>query len=303
MTKTRAAYGLRLGAYGLGLTAALMLVASAHVSVPAAAAAQSQPQRIISLVPAVTEMLFAIGAGPRVVAVSSYDRFPAEARTRPSVGALVDPDFERILSLKPDLVVVYASQSDLIARLGRVRIPIFNYRHAGLSDITETIDALGARIGSGDSARQVAASIRRDLGAVSRSVAGRPRPRTALVFGREAGALRSIFASGGVGFMHDMLTVAGGVNAFADVALQSVQVSTESMLARAPDAIVEVHPADGWTADRIAKERGVWSLLSSVPAVRNGRVYLLADDRLSIPGPRVAEAVRLLARTLHPEVP
>ena len=114
------------------------------------------PKRIISLVPAVTEMLFAIGAGNEVVGVSSYDRFPPEVATRPKVGALIDPDFERILSLKPDLVVVYGSQAELIARLGRAQLPLFNYRHAGLGDVTSTIRELGTRIGRGAEADQVA---------------------------------------------------------------------------------------------------------------------------------------------------
>ena len=103
----------------------------------------SRPSRIISLVPAVTEMLFAIGAGPAVVAVSSFDTFPPDATTRPKVGALVDPDFERILSLKPDLVVVYRSQDELIQRLARVNIPTFLYEHSALADVTETIRAIG----------------------------------------------------------------------------------------------------------------------------------------------------------------
>lgn len=263
---------------------------------------QASPKRIISLVPAVTEMLFAIGAGPEVVGVSSYDRFPPEARTRPSVGALVDPDFERILSLKPDLVVVYGSQSELITRLERVRIPMFNYRHAGLADITETIESLGARVGRAERARQVANAIRGAIGEVARRVAGRARPKTMLVFGREPGTLRGIYASGGIGFMHDMLDVAGGANIFADVPRQAVQVSSELLLARAPDVVVEVHTETNWTQERIAREQRVWSVLPSVPAVRNGRVHVLVDDRLTIPGPRVAEAVQRLAAVLHPEL-
>ena len=98
----------------------------ADVSAPRA---QAPPQRIVSLVPAVTEMLFAIGAGPRVVGVSSFDKYPPEVSTRARVGALVDPDLERILSLRPDLVVVYATQDEFRAQLERARIPAFVYQH------------------------------------------------------------------------------------------------------------------------------------------------------------------------------
>jgi len=258
------------------------------------------PTRIISLVPAVTEMLFAIGAGKEVVGVSSYDTYPPEVKSRAKVGALIDPDVERILSLKPDLVVVYASQTELMTRLDRVRIPTFRYEHAGLADITSTIRSLGQRLERGAQAEAVAARIEHDLEAIRRSVAGKKRPRVALLFEREPGTLRNIYASGGIGFMHDMLDAAGGEDVFADVRRQSVQATAELLLTRAPDIIVEIHTFDRWSEDRIARERDVWKALPSLPAVRSGRIYLLQDERLAIPGPRVAEAVKLLADVLHP---
>ena len=90
-----------------------------------AAPPQGAPLRIISLIPAVTEMLFAMGAGAQVVAVSSFDHFPPEVDRLPKVGALVDPDLERIISLRPDLVVVYGSQLDLHRQLSRAKIPVY----------------------------------------------------------------------------------------------------------------------------------------------------------------------------------
>jgi iron complex transport system substrate-binding protein len=266
----------------------------------AATQAPAAASRVISLVPAVTEMLFAIGAGDQVVGVSSFDRFPPEVASKPRVGALVDPDFERIISLRPDLVIVYHTQTDLMSRLERLHIPMFRYEHAGLADITRTIRAIGDRTGRTTRAGALANTVERDLDAIRRRVAGQPRPRTALLFGREAGTLRSIYASAGVGFLHDMLETAGGDDVFGDVKRESLQVTTEVLLARAPDVIVETRSAEGWTPARLARERSVWSALPSLPAVRRGRVYILADDRFEIPGPRVAESVRLIADVLHP---
>jgi iron complex transport system substrate-binding protein len=211
----------------------------------AAGAVQRAPSRVISLVPAVTEMLFAIGAGDAVIAVSSYDTFPPEVKSRPKVGALVDPDFERMLSLRPDLVIVYGSQTDLMSRLDRARISYFEYAHAGLPDITQTIRAVGERVGRGPSANGLADRIERELEEIRRSVAGRPRPKAVLLFGREPGSLRNVYASAGVGFMHDMLELAGGTDIFGDIKRQNVQATTEMLLARAPDVIIEVHPAAG----------------------------------------------------------
>jgi iron complex transport system substrate-binding protein len=260
----------------------------------------AQPQRIVSLVPAVTEMLFAIGAGPQVIAVSSYDQDPPEVRQLPRVGALLDPDVERILSLKPDLVVTYGSQSDLKQQLERASIAVFDYRHAGLADITATLRRLGAAAGQSARADEVAASIERALAKIRERAGLGPRPRTLLVFGRERGALRNIYASGGRGFLHDMLEAAGGTNVFADVDRESVQVTTELVLARAPDVILEVRSADIGSAADAAREVQSWSPLASVPAVRNKRVVVLTGRGLTVPGPRVAEIVERMFQALHP---
>jgi iron complex transport system substrate-binding protein len=258
------------------------------------------PRRIISLVPAVTEMLFAIGAGPQVIAVSSYDQDPPEVQRLPRVGALLDPDTERILSLKPDLVVTYGSQSDLKQQLERAAIPVFDYRHAGLADITATMRRLGNATGHVGEAEDKAVEIERSLALIRERSATGPRPRTLLVFGRERGSLRNIYASGGRGFLHDMLETAGGVNVFADVDRESVQVTTELVLARAPEVILEVRSADITTEAEGAREARSWAPLASVPAVRNQRVIVLTGKALTVPGPRVAEVAERMFQALHP---
>jgi cobalamin transport system substrate-binding protein len=258
------------------------------------------PTRIISLIPAVTEMLFAIGAGPQVVAVSSFDRYPSEVAKLQRVGALLDPDVERILSLRPDLVAVYASQTDLRGQLERAKIPIYVYSHAGLADVFVTLTEIGERVGHSRAAADLARSLQSRLAAVRARLAGRPRPRTLIVFDRETLTLRGIYASGGIGFVHDMVDAAGGDNVFSDVKRESVQATTELILARRPDAILELR-GDPVAADTKAKEIGVWRALASLPAVRNSRVYFLDDQKTVVPGPRIGDGIELIARTLHPD--
>jgi iron complex transport system substrate-binding protein len=262
--------------------------------------AQLRPARIISLIPAVTEMLFAIDAGDRVVAVSSFDEYPPQVRNLERVGALLDPDLERILALKPDLVAIYASQTDLQRQLERAGIATYTYKHAGLADVVTTLRSLGARVGREQEAARAIAAIERGLQNVRQRVAGRPRPKTMLVFGREAMTVRGVYASGGVGFLHDMLVAAGGENLFADVRRESVQATSELILARRPEAIIELRVGE-ITEERKRAEIDAWSALASVPAVRSNRVYFITDPRTVVPGPRVAEGTELLARALHPE--
>jgi iron complex transport system substrate-binding protein len=269
--------------------AALLLATCAY--------AQQKPARIISLVPGATEMLFAIGAGPRVVAVSSYDKEPPQVTSLPRVGALLDPDVERILSLKPDLIVVYHSQHDLIRQLERAGVSQFSYVHGGLADIFRTIRDLAVRTGDTEQAAQVVKQIDDTLADIRRRVAGQPRPKTMIVFGREPGSLRNVYASGGYGFLHDVLDIAGGEDVFSDVKRESVQASTELVLTRAPDVIVELR-AD----DESAPDLKAWQAVPSVPAVKNHRIVVLTGSDMVTAGPRIGQAALRLAKALHPDV-
>lgn len=254
--------------------------------------------RIVSIVPAVTEMLFAIGAGPQIVGVSSFDHFPAAVEKLERVGGLLDPNVERILALKPDLVIVYGAKSELAAKLARANVATFAYETGGMSNVTRMIRALGSRLGRVSEAEAEATRIERGLAAIRASVAGQPRPKTLLVFGREPGSLRGIYASGGVGFLHDMLDVAGGDDVFADVKRENVQLSAEGILARAPEMIMELHGT--LAPQKVESERRVWSALPSLPAVKNQRVQILVGEWLMIPGPRIVEATKAFADALHP---
>ena len=268
------------------------------LTIALAQAAQTEPRRIVSLVPAVTEMIFALGAGDRVVGVSNFDKFPPEVTKISRVGALLDPNLDRILSLKPDLVIVYYSQTDLQTQLQRAAVASFSYKHAGLADVTETMRAVGERIGRAEQARAIATEMESKIAALSKRYASGARPKTLVVFGRENFALRGIYASGGRGFVHDMLTVAGGDNVFADVDREAVQATTELILARRPEVIIELR-ADPMTVEAERKEVTTWDQLASLPAVRAKRVHIITDPRTVIPGPRVVEGVEIIADRLH----
>jgi iron complex transport system substrate-binding protein len=262
----------------------------------------ARPERIVSLVPAVTEMIYAMGDGARVAAVSTYDHFPADVARLPRVGGLLDPSVERILAIKPDLVIVYATQTELIERLDRAGIPYFNYQHKALADIMTTIRALGARIGSAARADAVAAGMDRSLAEIRAKTTGLPHPTTLLVFERDPASLRNVYASGGYGFLHDMLEIAGGRNVFAEARQQAVQASTEMLITSKPDVIVELLYGDNLKNADSAKELRAWEALPSLPAVRRHRIWALTGDEFVVPGPRVVEATRKLAHTLHPDV-
>jgi iron complex transport system substrate-binding protein len=261
----------------------------------------ARPARIVSLVPAVTEMIFAIGEGARMAAVSNFDNFPPEVARLPRVGGLHDPSVERILAIKPDLVIVYATQRELIARLDRAGIAYFNYEHKALADILTTIRAIGTRIGAAARADSVASEMERSLDDIRRRAAPLPHPATLLVFERDPAALRNVFASGGYGFLHDMLEIAGGRNVFAAMKQQAVQASTEMLIASRPEVIIELLYGNHLENADPARELRAWEALPSIPAVRSHRISALTGDEFVVPGPRIVQATLTLAHVLHPE--
>ena len=284
------------------LVGAALLVACLVVAATARVQAQAPgTRRIVSLVPATTEMLFEMGAGNRVVGVGTYDHFPSSVETLPKLGGLLDPNIEQLLALKPDLVIVYDTQSELRQRLDRARIPQWGYSIRTLGDVTQTMRALGTRIGMGTEANAAADRVDARLQALRTRIAGRTRPKTLLLFGREPGTLRGINASGGYGFLHDLVELAGGTDVLADVKQAAVPMSSEMVLARAPEVIVELHYGEPIAPGRIDVERRVWRALPSVPAVRTNRIHLLTGNEFVVPGPRVTLAAEQLARALHPD--
>ncbi len=263
------------------------------------------PQRIVSLVPAVTEILVSIGAGSELVGIGSFDQIPIGPNQDSSVtrvGGLLDPNVERIFTLRPDLVILYDTQTDLRSQLEKASIPILTYTHEGLAEISDMIRLLGIRTGHSTEAETIATELEASLVAIQRRVAGRPKPRTLLVFGREPLTLRNVYASGGIGFLQDMLEVAGGNNVFSEIDSENVsQVSSESILSAAPEIIIEIRYGENLPRNIVEDERAVWTQLSTLPAVRNNRIYFVTGNRFVVPGPRVAQATEELARMIHPD--
>jgi ABC-type Fe3+-hydroxamate transport system substrate-binding protein len=188
---------------------------------------------------------------------------------------------------------------ELRDKLSQAGIHAFVYPRPTLVDIVKALRALGRQVGLEEQANREADALEAHLQAVRRTVTGLPQPRTMLVIGREPGTLRNIFVSGGVGFLADVLAVAGGANVFGNVRRENLQVTTEAILAAQPDVIVEVVPTQPWSAAEIAREEHVWDALPSLPAVRTHRVHLLMGDPFVIPGPRIVEAAQRLAAVLH----
>ena len=259
-----------------------------------------RPLRILSLTPNVTEILFAMGLGDKVVGRSTCCDEPPEARALPAVGDTISLDVEKIVALGPTLAFVVTRQDAPVLRFESLGIRTVALESDTMPELVETIGRIGRETGCEPEARHLLGRIRAELDAVRESVRGRPRPRTLFMFPMTVGSMQVMVAGRGT-FVDDLLEVAGAVNAFPDRANWPA-ISPQRVIELAPEVIL-VHAVDAAPeSDTAVAIRRAWSNWQSIPAVAAGRVHVLSEPFLTIPGPRVGRAARLLAETLHPEL-
>lgn len=251
--------------------------------------------RIVSLVPSATEMLVALHAAGQLVGRTTYDT-ASTLRNLPLVGGGLDPNTERLIALRPDLVVTWQG-----ARNGRIRrdlegtgIPVFALRAEDTADVFRNIDELGHLSGQDTSARALKLRLRHELAAVAASVAGRPRPTVFYVVWNNPP-----MTAGPQTFIGQILSLAGGTSVFADITDPWPTVGLEEVVRRQPDVIVL--PTGEMSRDNVSQLKALpgWRDLR---AIRAGRIVRLPADLLNRPGPQLAVAARALRDALHPEV-
>ncbi len=266
---------------------------------------EAPPQRIISTAPSLTEILFALNAGGRVVGVTPYCQYPATARKLPKIGGLLDPNFEAIAALKPDLVVLLESASQHQPALESLGLNSLNVPQNKLDEVLESIVLVGAAVGKQDEANQLVSDIRARFARVERRVAGRGRPRVLMVVERDYAAgfeSMTVAASNDSYDLFDrVIEIAGGRNAYARTAAPFPAVSLEGLLWIDPEVVVELVPPAGKRSLDKQSIRRQWDELPQLAAVKQHRVYVLDDDFAKIPGPRLVMLVEKLAGLLHPE--
>jgi len=262
----------------------------------AGTAGAATPQRIVSLAPSVTEVLFAVGLGPRVVGVTSYCRFPPAVLALPKVGGYLTPSYETLVALHPDLVVTLPEHADVEPRIAALHIAQLRVDHRSIDGVLRSMTSLGRYGGVEAEASRAVAALRGELNGTERLSAGRVRPAVLLVLGRSADDFRRLYAAGPGSFHDDLISYSGGRNVLTSGAVAYPALSAEGVLRLDPDVIVEL--AGGKSdAPTLRKE---WNALPSLRAVRTGRVFVFTDEFLSVPGPRLVRFTATLARLLFP---
>lgn len=241
--------------------------------------------RVISFAPSITETLFALGVGDRVVGVTRYCNYPPQVKNLPKVGGYTDPNFEIMLSLKPDLVLTlnqHSTLSEFLQKNGIARKAVDN---ESFDAILKSFSVIGAMFGKTHQADSIVAAIR---SAISDTAQKKDRPRIFLCVGRDnpgAGSITKVYAAGPKSFYNTLIRYGGGVNAYSDSSFIYPSVSAEGIIRISPDIIIDLmNSASGLTP---VKARDDWRNLSMIPAVKNELVFCSSDDFMTIPGPRI----------------
>jgi len=262
------------------------------------------PSRIISLSPSVTDILFDLNLGDRVVGVTRYCRPPRSARDLPEVGGYLDINLEAIVALEPDLVVVIQDHAAIRSRLESLGLRTLQVDQSTVAGILNSIVDISAACGVPASGSELAGEIRVRLDSVSRLTRGLDRPRTLVVVGRDAGSgtIDSVWVAGRATFYNGVLELAGGTNAMESTSVAYPEVSREGLLHLDPDVVLDLL---GDLDDRhIDPELALadWQSQTGLRALDEARIHPVEEPWAVVPGPRIADLVEQVARLLHPEV-
>jgi iron complex transport system substrate-binding protein len=275
---------------------AIVLIASLAF---AASAAGEAPRRIVSLSPNLTEILYGIGAFPQVAGVTDYCTYPPEVKKLPSVGGWDGANLEKLLSLRPDMVVVDDAEAPFIQRkvkdLGFRLLVVPNHT---IEDVYTGMAELGRATGHEGGAQRLIAETREGLARISRKTAAQPRPSALVIVDRTPGTLRELYAATGGGYLAELVTIAGGRNAATPQAGGYGKLSHEDLLAINPDVILDCSRA---MDQRPSGALTVWQQMPELKAVRARRVYSLDEDYIPHASQRMVETAALFARLIHPE--
>jgi iron complex transport system substrate-binding protein len=261
--------------------------------------------RIVSLAPSITETLFALGLGDRVKGVSQFCRYPPQAQDLPKTGGYVNPNFEAIVALRPDLVVLLEEHAESMPAFEKLGLPTLVVCHKNIDGILASIATIGRACGAEAKAETIVADIEARLTRVRQQTAGLPRRRVLVAVNRRApgaGKLEDVYVAASDGHLARIVELAGGQNACVPGAARFPVVSSEGILHIAPDVIIDIVDEKSAAELGTARIRADWRQVGQLAAVRHGRVYVVDDDHASIPGPGFVELVEWLARRIHRKV-
>ena len=261
--------------------------------------------RIISLAPSTTEILFTLGLGDKVRGVSQFCNWPPAAKTLPRMGGLMNPNYEAIVAAKPDLVIVFDDMLESENKFRALGIETLAVKHDTISDILDSIQAIGQRCGKAEQAQMIVNEILNKTHTIESQNQTQNPPKVLVCIGHDysqdpSAKPQNIYIAGNDGFYSEMIKLAGGQNAYSG-SIPNPAVSFESMISMNPQIIIDIlPPANASIESKIIEKQ--WQNLSDIDAAKNNRIYVFSEDYMSIPGPRFINIIEKIAGIINPPI-
>ncbi len=271
------------------------------VFVETSRAAPQYPRRIISMSPSITETLFALGVGDRVVGVTDFCSYPKEACTRAKIGGLLNPSVEAWITLKPDLIIHQDDSHKLRINARNLGIQTLAVSMTRLHNIFKTIQTLGEVLGCESAARALTQKLQSGIQRHQARLKNLPGKTTLLLLGDGSNPGAALYAVGRSTFLGELLELAGGTNILVNPQLNYPKISKEFILRHSPEVIIEAGPDANLTPDEKKKKLEQWQRFPTLTAVKNKTIYFVGADYILIPGPRFLNILDHFARVIHPE--
>lgn len=262
--------------------------------------------KIISLAPNITEILFALGLGDKVIGVSQYCDYPPQAASRPRFGALMNPSYEAIIAAEPDVVIATNEMLGAENKFAKLGIKTIAIKHDTIEEILESITLTGRKCNAKAEAEKLVAELKNRVEQIRNATGKKSTPKVLICIGHKVSPdadslLENIYIAGNDGFYSQMLDIIGSQNAYqGNIAFP--KVGYETILKMNPDIIIDTMSfalSDSFDKNTVIAQ---WKNFSDISAVENSQIYVLGESYMAIPGPRFIITMEKLARVIHPEI-
>ena len=259
-------------------------------------------QRVISTSPAITEILFAIGAGDRVVGVTDYCNYPKNACRLPSIGGPLNPSTEKWIALKPDLIILQDDSVVLNKHAKVFKIPTLEVSVNNLENILTSIQVIADAMQIPKAGKQLVDKITTQIDNYRTSI-GKTKARHVLMLLSDTNdPSRDLYAVGRNTFLNELLSIAGGENILPETMATYPKISKEFIIAKSPEIIIEIGPTANLSNEGILSREKAWTIYPTIRAVKNDRLYFVGANYILIPGPRLVKILDILTRNIHPKL-
>ena len=262
----------------------------------------TQTQRIISTSPSITEILFELGLKDQIVAVTDYCIYPKEACILPSIGGVLNPDIETIVSLTPDLIILQSDSVKLEKNFARLGIHTFSIKVETISDIFKSINRLGKALNCQERAKKLVLSLKDKINVLKKRVAGRSRKKVLLLLGDSSNPARDLYAVGSGTFLNELLILSGGKNILQNSKAQYPKLSKEYIIEQSPEIIIEAGPKSNLSKNEINYRVEQWNKFPTIQAIKDKRIHFIGEDYILIPGPRLVKTLEKFTKIIHPDL-